>query len=61
MNFEHLPGHTAILRNGDCKPVGEVKIKCYLLKEKAYQVWWTYSQTGEKQLIKVPEWMLLKK
>ncbi len=61
MSFEHLPGHTVIILNGDCKPVGEVKIECYLQKEKAYYVWWTYPQTGEKQRIKVPEWRLFKK
>ena len=61
MSFEHLPGTTVILLNGDFKPAGEVTIKRYLNKERSYEVWWTYPQTGESELIKVSGWQLQKK
>ncbi len=61
MIFEHLPGTTVILLNGDFKPAGDVEIESYREKDKTYQVWWTYEQTGESELIKVPEWHLQKK
>ena len=60
-SFEHLPGQTVIILDGGYKPVGEREIKSYMHKELAYQVWWTYPQTGEKQMIQVPGWRLLKK
>lgn len=61
MSFEHMPGTTVVLMTQDFKPAGEVEVRTYLDKEKAYKVWWTYPQTGESELIKVPEWRLVKK
>jgi uncharacterized protein YaeQ len=59
--MEHRPGNIVILLDKDCKPAGKVEINIYLEKEHAYKVWWTYEQTGESELIKVPEWRLVKK
>lgn len=59
--MEHRPGNTVILLDQECKPAGEVEISMYLEKERAYKVWWTYEQTGESEMIKVPEWRLVKK
>jgi hypothetical protein len=59
--MEHRPGNTVILLDQEYKPVGEVEISIYLEKERVYKVWWTYEQTGESEMIKVPEWRLVKK
>ncbi len=61
MSMEHRPGNIVVLLDQHCKPAGEVEIDMYLEKEHAYKVWWTYPQTGESELIKVPEWRLIKK
>ena len=61
MSFEHMPGTVVVILGADCKTAGEVVVQTYLDKERAYNVWWTYPQTGEKELIKVPEWRLQKK
>ncbi|MES2331322.1 MAG: hypothetical protein V4539_17090 [Bacteroidota bacterium] len=59
--MQHLPGTILIILGFDCNPVGEVEVDHYLQSDKAYHVWWTYPQTGEREKIKVPEWRLTKK
>lgn len=59
--FDLMPGNTAILIDGDMKEAGEVVVERYLRNEQSYEVWWTYPQTGEREMIKVEEWRLHKK
>jgi hypothetical protein len=61
MRLEHLIGATVFVLDGDLKCVGEVEIERYLPSEKSYRVWWTYPQTQERELIKIPEWRLVRK
>ncbi|MEO8174859.1 MAG: hypothetical protein ABI581_17305 [Sediminibacterium sp.] len=61
MSMEHLPGSIVSVLNGDFEIAGEVEVQVYLHNQKSYKVWWTYPQTGERQLISVPEWRLIKK
>ncbi|MES2329943.1 MAG: hypothetical protein V4539_10095 [Bacteroidota bacterium] len=61
MSFDHMPGTIVIILDTNLKPAGEVEVQMYLDKEKAYKVWWTYPQTGESELIRVPAWRLIKK
>lgn len=61
MSLKYLPGTTAIILDGELRPAGEVVVSTYSPDEKAYRVWWTYQQTGEREMIKVPEWKLLRK
>jgi len=61
MNKQYLTGTTLLILSGDAKPLGEVVVEKYLHTEQKYKVWWTYEQTGERELIEVPEWRLLRK
>ena len=61
MSFEHMPGTVVVLLDGNFKPAGDVEVQTYLHNDGAYKVWWTYELTGERELIKVPEWRLVKK
>ncbi len=59
--MQYLPGTVVTILNADFKPAGDGEVQLYLHQEKAYKVWWTYPQTSERELIKVPEWKLVKK
>lgn len=61
VGLKHLPGTTAVILDQEFQPAGEVEISMYSPAEKSYRVWWTYKQTGERELIKVPEWKLISK
>ncbi len=61
MKIDHMPGTFVQLMSEDFKPLGEVEIKSFLVSDKAYFVWWTYPQTGDRELVKVPAWRLVKK
>lgn len=61
MKMDHMPGTTVQLMSEDFMSLGEVEIKSFLVSDKAYFVWWTYPQTGDRELIKVPAWRLIRK
>ena len=61
MSFDHRPGAVVTLMNKEFKRLGEVEVSIYIERENAYRVWWTYPQTGGRELIKVPAWQLVKK
>jgi hypothetical protein len=61
MSFQHLPGTRLAVLDADMKPAGIVEVHYYMRREKAYEIWWVYEQTGEKEKIRVPEWRLVKK
>jgi hypothetical protein len=61
MSMQHMPGTKLFILDSDLKTAGEVEVEYYLHSERAYTVWWTYTQTGERERIKVPEWRLMKK
>lgn len=61
MSLKHRPGEVVDVLDQEYKPAGEVSIQLYLEDQRAYKVWWAYPQTGERELIKVPEWRLSRK
>ncbi len=60
MSLEFLPCTTVVLLDGDFRTAGEVTVVTYLQNEKHYRVRWEYPQSGESEVIKVPEWRLIK-
>ncbi len=59
MSFAYLPGTVLNLLDKNSEPVSIVTVEKYLYLESAYEVWWKYPQTGEKVLIRVPEYRLI--
>ena len=61
MSLQYLPGTKLFIFSYDAKLLGEVVVDKYMESERKYKVWWIYKQTGERELIEVPEWRLLRK
>ncbi len=61
MPIDFLTGNIATLLDGDMQPAGDVEIVKYNHRNNTYDVWWTYEQTGENEMLTVDAWRLLKK
>jgi hypothetical protein len=61
MKMKYMPGSIVSILDGDFNIAGDVKVDMYLHNEQLYTVVWTYQQTGESEVLKVPEWRLVEK